>query len=289
MAAPPLDVSEIDAAMQAWRQGDLVIDGVPFFLHLADLARPLTPEARAAVEAGPPPAGDNLVGVASQPRGLVVVTQTCDVVRPSANRPFVELSPLVEVDAAVLEHVRKLRRPRYVYLPGVADLRLVADLDQTMTAEKAILARVARVPGCRDDKERRAFADALARKRARFAFPDDFTRAFRGVERRLKEKHGRDSGEGALARALREIRVRAAPGWDDPQVRLTFLFVLEVEEPPPTQRDQEQVEDWLRRFDGSGRFRPDPDLPWLLCFLEDLDAREYVESDRLDLDDLSQR
>jgi hypothetical protein len=32
-----------------------------------------------------------------------------------------------------------------------------------------------------------------------------------------------------------------------------------------------------------------PYVPRRLCFLEDLDAREYVESDRLDLDDLSRR
>lgn len=289
MAIPPLDFAKIDATMQAWRQGDLVVEDVPFFLHLADLASPLTPEARAEADAEPLPAGDNLAGVASQPRGLVVVTQTCDVVRTSASRPFVEVSPLVEVEPVVLEDIRRLRRPRYVYLPGVADLRLVADLDQTMTLEKAVLSPLARVAGCRDDRERRAFADALARKRARFAFPDDFARAFRGVERRLKDKHGRSSEEGALARALREIRVRAAPGWDDPEVRLTFLFVLEAEEPTPTQRDQEQVDDWLRRFDDSGRFRLDPNQPWRLCFLEDLNAQEYVESDRLDLDDLSQR
>jgi hypothetical protein len=111
MVAPPPGIFEIDAAMQEWRQGDLVLEGVPFFLHLADLARPLTPKARAEVEAGPPPAGDSLAGVASQPRGLVVVTQTCDVVRTSAGRPFIELSPLVGVEAAILEDVRRLPSP----------------------------------------------------------------------------------------------------------------------------------------------------------------------------------
>jgi hypothetical protein len=45
----------------------------------------------------------------------------------------------------------------------------------------------------------------------------------------------------------------------------------------------------LGRVDKSGRFHLDPNLPWRLCFLEDIDARDYVESDRLELDDLSQR
>lgn len=290
MADPPPGDTAIDAALQGWRQGDVAIEDAPFFLHLADLARPLTPEARAAAEAEGTVEGDSLAGVPSQPRGLVVVTQTCDVVRPSASRPFVELSPLVEVNGAVLEDVRRIRRPRYAYVPAVAHLGLVADLDQTMTVEKTVLAPLHRVPGCRDDRERRDFAEVLARKRARFAFPDDFVAAFHGVERRLKEKHGKASVEGGLARAIREIRVRAAPGWDEPeQVHLTFLFILGHDEPAPMQRDEDQVEDWLCRFDGSGRFRLDPDTPWRLCFLEDLNAREYVESDRLDLDDLSRR
>lgn len=289
MASPALDLSDVDAAMQNWRQGDVVLDRVPFFLHLADLARPITQEAQSEAEVAAPQAGDTLAGVPSQPRGVVIVTQTCDVVRASAARPFVELSPLVEVAANVLEDVRRLRRPRYAYVPGVADLMLVVDLDQTMTVEKTVLAPLTRVAGCLDDQERREFADALARKRARFAFPDDFAIALQGVVRRLKEKHGRGTEEGALLRALQEIRVRAAPGWDAPEVRLTFLFILAADEPPPTQRDEEQVEDWLRRVDGSRRFRLDQDLPWRLCFLEDIHAREYVESDRLDLDDLSQR
>lgn len=288
MTGPLQGDTEIDTALQEWRQGDVVLQDPPFFLHLADLAHPLTPEARTEAKAEAIE-GDSLAGVPSQPRGLVVVTQTCDIVRSSTNRPFVELSPLVEVDGAALEDIRRLRRTRYAYVPGVAHFRLVADLDQTMTMEKAVLAPLHRLPGCGDDQERRNFADTLARKRARFAFPNDFVDAFRSVERRLKEKHRKDTEEGTLARTLREIRLRAAPGWEEAEVRLTFLFILEHDEPSPTRRSEEQIENWLRRFDTSGRFRLDPDLPWRLCFLEDLDAREYVESDRLDLDDLSRR
>lgn len=289
MAAFAPDLSDIDAAMQDWRQGDVVLEGVPFFLHLADLARPITHEARSEAEAAPSQTGDTLAGVPSQPRGVVVVTQTCDIVRASATRPFVEVSPLIEVAANVLEEVRRLRRPRFAYVPGVANLRLVADLDQTMTVEKAVLAPLTREAGCRGDQERREFADALARKRARFAFPDDFAHALRGFVQRLKDKHGKGTDEGALLRALREIRIRAAPDWDAQEVCLTFLFILDADEPPPTPRDEDQVRDWLSRVDGAGRFHLDPDLPWRLCFLEDIDAREYVESDRLDLDDLSHR
>jgi hypothetical protein len=35
------DLSEIDAAMRPWRQGDIVLENAPFFLHLADLEHPI--------------------------------------------------------------------------------------------------------------------------------------------------------------------------------------------------------------------------------------------------------
>lgn len=91
----------------------------------------------------------------------LVVTQTCDVVRKSRDRPFVEVSPLVEL--APDDFDLAARRPRYGVVPALADKRLVADLDRTMTVEKSVVADWCRVPGCRTDAETRAFASALAR------------------------------------------------------------------------------------------------------------------------------
>ncbi|MGX9966102.1 hypothetical protein ACVFYP_22445 [Roseomonas sp. F4] len=283
-AAP--GISSVDTALRKWGQGDFALGGDIFFIHLAHLSNPLTPEAIAAAELEPD-AGGGVVGVPTTQKGVVIVTQTCDIVREAANRPYVEVSPLVEVTPEQLEEIRRLQRPRYAFIPGAASLRLVADLDRTMTVEKAVLAGLTREGGCRDDTERRSFADALARKKSRFAFPDDFSRAFSKVSRRIKRRHSKDSVEGALARALREIRVRAAPGWDDQEVRLSFLFILDDEQPPPTPIDDAQVDGWLKLFDTSGKFKLDLDLPYRLCFLEDVDARSYIESDRIDLDSLS--
>jgi hypothetical protein len=285
------DHEAIDDALLRWRQGDAVLEEVPFFLHLADVRRPLTPASRAlaAAEGMPADDADGLAGVATNLHGIVVASQTCDIVRPCATRPFVEVCALAEVSEQDFEDVRRLRRPAYAFLPGLAHLHLVADLDMTMTVEKSVLTSLRRVEGCRSDAERRAFADALARKRARFAFPDDFVAAMRRVRQRLKERHGRETPEGASARALAEIRVLADPDWDAPSVTLTFLFILTGDGPPQTSRDEEQIADWMRRFDGSGRFRLHAEMPWRVCFLEDLDAATYTVSDRLDLDDLSSR
>lgn len=94
-------------------------------------------------------------------------TQTCDLVRRCADRPFVEVSPLVEVDDRVLREVERGRRPNYGFIPGVAPRRLVADLDRVMTVEKAVVAAWARVEGSRTDDDARRLSLALARKRAR--------------------------------------------------------------------------------------------------------------------------
>lgn len=83
--------------------------------------------------------------VETEVRGFAVLTQTCDLVRPCADRPFVEVSPLVEVDDRVLREIERGRRPNYGFIPGVAPRRLVADLDRVMTVEKAVVAAWARV------------------------------------------------------------------------------------------------------------------------------------------------
>src|SRR5690606_14455031 len=128
--------------------------------------------------------------------GLVVITQTCDIVRSCTERPYVEVCPLVEVDDDRLREVQRGRRPAYGFVPLVADRKLVADLDRVMTVEKPVVAGWERTPGWGTDAEARSFALALARKRVRFAFPDDFTSLVRKLQKRLEEKHDRESVEG---------------------------------------------------------------------------------------------
>ena len=145
-----------------------------------------------------------------------------------------------------------------------------------MTAEKAVVAGWTRTPGWRTDDELRAFALALARKRSRFAFPDDFVAAAQALQRRFVDKHDKETVEGAHLRALREIRVRAAPSWSDEQVRLGWWFVKNSD-PENVDADWPSfLDQWIALFDQTGRFRLDPPTA---CRLEDMTARDYVESD----------
>ena len=205
--------------------------------------------------------------------------------RSCSSRPFVEVVPLVEVNEQDLYEVKRGRRPQYAFIPGVAEHCLVADLDRIMTLDKAVVAGWERKLGCQNDLEVRSLAQALARKRIRFAFPDDFTQWARKLQERFREKHDKSSLEGQALRALREIRVQAAPSWNDSEIQIMFWFI----------RDEEQVqfqgtqwtqllEQWRKLIPASERFQS---VEGQVVTLEDITAKEYVESDPLDLDHLS--
>ena len=289
MALSEEDEQAVDKALRGWRQGDVSLDVDLEFVHLADLSRPHSPAsvqvARAAVEAeeavttAPTP-------VLDQVRGMVMLSQTCDVIRNCRTRPFVEVAPLVEVPEPWMEEIRRLKRPAFAFVPATAGARLVADLDRCMTVEKALVAGWTCIHGWGSDEELRAFAQSLARKRSRFAFPDDFVAAANRLQAHMVARHNRQTDEGAHLRALREIRVRAAPSWNAGQVRLTWWFVMD-NDPHDVPADWAALLDrWLSLFEhGEGRrFHLDAAIA---CRLEDMTARDYVDSDRLDLDRLS--
>ena len=269
----------VDTALANWKQGDCVI-GEQWFVHRIAACIPLTEEAAYAAEAG----GDL---AEAEVRGFVVLSQTCDIVRSCAERPYLEIAPLVEVEDGDLRAIERSRRPRYAFIPALGSSNLVGDLDRVMTVEKAVAVAWQRREGCTTDRESRRFAQALARKRARFAFPDDFTSVTGKLQNRMQGKHDRQSIEGEALRALREIRVRAAPSWDDDSVEILFWFIRNENQPNFNGRGWDKLlEDWLKLVPAKGRFSS---VDGVVITLDDMTAREYVESDPLDLDHLSSR
>ena len=275
-----VDIACIDGRVGTWRQGDVVLLEQDF-VHLADLACPLTKEAEIAQGAvGSDISESGIAGIYTAVPGLVVLTQTCDIVRPSRERPFVEVAPLIEVEEAQLRETGKRLLVSRAFVPSLAERRLVADLDRVMTIEKTILANWPRTPGWSTDEEARALGEALARKRVRPAFPDEFVKGIRRLRQRIRDKHGRDSTEGRLLAALREIRVHAIPSWDAVQVVVRFLFIKDGDPQGLEAEWFSQVDTWLDLVDRNGKFSiADPEVGRL----EDFTARDYVESDRLDL------
>lgn len=275
----------VDEELRHWRQGDVSCDAGLEFMHLADLSRPHSPASLEAVaEEDDETRTTGIMPVVEEVVGFVVLTQTCDIVRSCRERPYVEVAPLVKLDDDLVEQVRRLKRPALAYVPATAEGGLVADLDRIMTIEKAIVANWTRVPGWHTGAEGREFAHVIARKRSRFAYPDDFVRTANRFMRRLVDKHNRKSPEGDHLRALREIRVRAAPSWNAEDVELTIWFIKDRDPDHGNSDWSDQIERWVQLVDQSGRFRV---VSHVACRLDDITARDYVESDVLDFDSLS--
>lgn len=280
---PTEEIRHVDEVLRIWRQGDCIL-GDHWFVHRFAPALLLTAEAAKLVAASDT-AGVDLVE--SEVPGLMIASQSCDIVRSCDERPFVEVCPLVRLEENVLKEVARGRRPRFAFVPSVVPQRLAAHLDRVMTVEKSIMAGWERTPGCTDDPARRRLAESLARKRVRFAFPDDFT-AFAGkLQSRLGDKHDKNSDEGCGLRALREIRVRAAPSWAAPGVDVFFWFIRNEDEADFEGKNwADLLNSWLKLVPSSGRFIK---VDGQVVTLEDITAKDYVESDPLDLDNLSTR
>ncbi len=281
------DRQAINTALRNWRQGDIFLDDQLDFLHLANLS---TPHSKASIQVAQSlsrsgqTVENQITPVQQETLGMVVLTQTCDIVRDCLERPFIEVAPLVRTNEQLVEEIRRLKRPAYAYIPTVADSHLVADLDRTMTVEKSIIASFKRTEGYKTDSEQRDFANALSRKRSRFAFPDDFVVAARDLQRHLIKKHNSQNDAGAYWRELQQIRICAIPSWNEAEVHLHWWFIKN-NNPVAVETDwQLYIDRWLKLVDKTGRFSSHSGIA---CRLDDITARDYVESDRLDLDRLS--
>lgn len=268
-------IKRVESILKEWTQGDCVLGG-EFFFHRFLPQNPVT-------EASVDNADGDFELVATEEEGLAVLTQTCDIVRELKNQPYLELCPLVKVSEDQVAQVSKGLRPRYAFIPGVADQCLVADLSRVMTVEKPVASSWERVQGCFTAKEQATFAQDIARKRQRFAFPDDFTIFAGRFLSHLRKKHEKKSDAGKVLRNLREIRVQATPSWDAEEVELFFLFIRLEETELPEIMFATQVEAWLKKLPVGGRYKAEGSV----FELEDLTAADYVTSQRLDLDYLS--
>jgi len=264
-ATETIQHQEIDSFLSEWQQGDFVLGD--YTLMYLDVLH-----------------GDDGILGESVP-GLTVVTQTCDIVRQASTRPFVEMCPLVHVSTEHLDEIKRCMRPQYAYLHGAEDEHLVADLDRTMTVTKKSLFGATRHTGCITAIDSLKFASALARKRQRFAFPDNFTAAASKFRKNLIAKCSKNGDEGTALRSITEIRVTATPDWNAEAYEVAWDFILAdgVSENERI-RINNCVTTWMEKFSFCDKIMKGHVL---VRFLQDMTAKEYNESCSLDLDHLS--
>jgi len=264
-------VEDTDARLRQWWQGDFSRDHQTFILAQNS-------EPSETAEVGFEDAEDGI-------QGMVVLTQTCDIVRSAAQRPYVEVCPLVELSEKMYPHVRRGTNSRFAIVPSSTDKHLAADLDRVMTVRKEVVARWNREQGCVSDGDRIRFAQSLERKRGRFAFPNDFSVGMEKFNKHILNKHGKLSSEAGQAYLeLDEIRVRATPNWHAAEIELTFYFVISPEK-DRTKLDP-HIDELFQKIDLPEKYKF-PERPYDIASLDDLSARQYRESVSLDFEMLS--
>lgn len=270
--------ADVDAALKDWRQGDCVLED-QWFVFRFDTTIPISAEAKQAAVAPEIDLAQKKVP------GLVLVTQTCDIVRSVLDRPFVEVSPLVRIeDESVFAQIRRARRPQFAYIPTLDEQRLVADLDQTMTLEKPVLTGWQRFRGFESERDERAFLLALSRKRSRYAFPDDFVEITQKLQKRISKWHEKHDEEGLALREIIEIRVLPDPSWRADEISLLFWFIRS-ENTKLSENDWLRLKNrWLDLIPESGRYR---ERMGFVTTQQEMNVEDYLNSDPFDLNHLS--
>jgi len=270
--------ARVDAAAFAWRQAD-VFD-FDASVYLADLARPLADQTAETSGAG-------IATIWETAEAVVVVSQTCDVVLPSAERPFLKVSPLATLeDQQEAALARKGNKPNYVHVPARGTSKF-ACLDQITTLEKAVLLDVARNAGVRDDAEARKFALDVGRHFSRYPLPDELRTMLKDFLDRVRAKHGKGSGEGQGLAALESIRISGVPSWREPEVDVVLTFVR-----PPRGEDPLSTADWDKYLDQWRRLCKAPvgklrSIELIAISIDEMSAIAYKSSDVLDFAYLS--
>lgn len=246
-----------------WRQGDFTLD--------ANLEIPLLVDD----------AGETVIGGADG-AGMVLISQSCDIVRDHTDRPHVQVAPLLRVSTEDLRAIAGRRKPQFATFAALAELSLAVDLDVVATVEKLVIARWPRSGGCLDDDERQDFAAALARHKLRFAFTDEFNRAIQQMRRWVQRRADQNSVNGTMIRSIEQIRVRC-PGWSAEPLDLEFICVLNRE---PTLLERRAWRASLVELEA--KVTPAyPNAFVRLASPNELSLAEYRSSARLDLDGLS--
>ena len=204
------------------RQGDVLAFDRQVWLAHGDL--PTTQYSRQYAAAG------RISGLyETTPAGVVILTQTCDIVpRPDRDRPFVAIAPVVRLDSqAEAEEAKRGRRPRYAHLPSYRGGDHFADLDRITTVETGVILMYERTAGVSTDEERDTLAKSVARKFSRFAFPDALSESLVKWRNQVVSKHSKEhSPEGELYRRAVDVRVTAAQGWQGEAIDATVSVLF---------------------------------------------------------------
>ena len=264
-----LPIIDLDEPLKHWRQGDFALD-VGGFLFAGKAEGDDRFDAEEIT--------DNIVG-------LVVISQTCDIVRRTGERSLVAVCPLIKVPAAELSTVRKGRRP---YLTDIenTDSEVIADLRRVMSVHKDVVQTWTRQAGFTNDITRLRFAAALERKFGQFAFPDDFHQATKIFHERVWSRHSKPESEpGKVYRSLVQIRFGAEPNWTAEKRKINVVAIMKGKDNREVDRTiiSKELDSILDKIEWpNGYAWADPNF--ILGTAKELTAEDIILSQRGDFD-----
>ncbi|KSV60991.1 hypothetical protein N182_38085 [Sinorhizobium sp. GL2] len=271
---PSAELEELKTALALWRQGDFTISTGEFpvaFLNENNV-----------IEAG----WDTV-------HGLVVVSQTCDIVNAVDLDDVVVVAPIVEVTDGLLEAIKFGTTTVGAVIENAILPTDVADLRYLATIRKSSLVKMERKEGFNSEQTRDVFVNALERRYGRFAFPDALSDGpVITIRNRAKSLRKKNSPKANVYKSLRSIRLAADPDFDTPGAKIQFLLVLndlphvfaESKDIIVELESQEQAD----RFNWPATFEKHSPL-FRVVTMDSLSAREWDNSRHVDLDFISWR
>ncbi|WP_277959303.1 hypothetical protein [Frigoribacterium faeni] len=160
------------------------------------------------------------------PDGVVVLSQTCDIVQ---NKPTCLVAPILRADAAGISRARKGQSPLVLLLAGtdstpdqLADLARITSVPKTFLLGKKLLSSL----GVGDqDVSARNLAERIGRTFTRFPFPDEVVPAFQKFKKKTQNAVGGEGAFGWILDRVESLRL-GADQWPEPARNLTLHFVI---------------------------------------------------------------
>jgi len=251
--------------MARFAQGDLLEN--PPFLYSRATAHAIwnikrDDGADVALDAGHPE-----LGVLSAEYGIIS-TQTCDVVDPSCDQPWIHVAPVYRVpeDYTPKGHLYRLTSTGLPDGVWVADLRLEAPL------EKSVLVGRDPISGFETEPDAIAFALALGRRRDRAALHDHINDIlYAAWTRKINNSKPRAR---RLLPEIHAVRLAIASGSRREPLAVRLYFVSK----PELHGFSEETAEWLESWWDTTRVRAADATPAL-----NLLANRYLDGDALNV------
>jgi hypothetical protein len=203
--------------------------------------------------------GDGMVRQEPTPHGVVVVTQTCDLVLRA--RPTFHVARVVVLEEAKAKPARSGRQPNLVHIPELGS-QSFADLSFMATLDKSVLSEVSPQHGVLQIDDVRRFGQRVGRRFSRFAFPDEVVPWIRPLQKLVEGREGNlASPVGWALDHIVSLRLECEEGWKSSPYALTLCVVLKAGVIPSFEPDElpdlpAELSEWL--YDANGDLRRKP-------------------------------